>query len=166
MEGLEPVDVSVELPWTRNTVNRSATPQAARSLVQSVVVSSHEAFDRAVFTFSSEAAFPGYDIEIVEPETAITCGEVEGGDSTVVEHAPAVEGRRFLVLRFAPARTRADGRAAVATDTDLFELPRIHEAGVTCAEDDAVTWIAGLADGTDVRVLEMRSPLRLVVDIR
>jgi len=169
LEGLEPVDVSIEVPWTRNTVIRSATPQAARSLVQSVVVSSHEGFDRAVFTLSSDAAFPGYDIEMVEPRTAITCGEVEEGDSTVVEHAPAVEGRRFLVLRLTPARTRADGRTTVPTGAEVYALPRILEAGVTCAENDIVTWIAGLAglaDGTEVRVLEMRSPQRLVVDVR
>jgi len=50
--------------------------------------------------------------------------------------------------------------------TERFELTRLYEGGISCAADNVVTWIVGLSEGNDVRVLEMRSPQRLVVDIR
>jgi len=50
--------------------------------------------------------------------------------------------------------------------TERFELTRFYEGGISCDADDVVTWIVGLSEGSEVRVLEMRTPPRLVVDIR
>jgi hypothetical protein len=43
-----------------------------------------------------------------------------------------------------------------------------HLKGVaqTCVEDDQLVWHLGVVDSAQVRVLEMRSPPRLIVDVR
>ena len=79
---------------------------------------------------------------------------------------PEVEGNRFLVLNLHPARTSENGCSTMPVGTETYAQQRVHEAGIACEENDVVTWITGLAEGTDVRVLEMRGPNRLVVDVR
>jgi hypothetical protein len=177
--GLEMVNLSVELPWTTNRVERNPGPAAPRSMVESLAVSAHESFDRAVFTFSSDAPFPGYTIELYEPGAAIPCGDIdeteqdvkehaEGieGEASEVEYAPELEGNRFLVLRLRPAWVSENGRTTLPIEVEQYGQTRILEAGVTCAQEDVVTWIAGLDEGSQLRVLEMRSPQRLVLDVR
>ena len=68
-------NLSVELPWTTNSINRSPNPVAPRSMVESVEVTAHERFDRMTFTFSSDAPAPSYEIRLVPPGLAVRCGE-------------------------------------------------------------------------------------------
>ena len=172
--GLEMANLSVELPWTTNAINRSPRPAAPRSLVESIEVSGHEGFDRMTFTFSSDAPAPGYEIRVVPPGLAVRCGEGRDGEadsadedaSPPVEHTPELAGNQFLVLRLQPARIVDQGRRTMSIGTETYDLARVHEGGVSCDADDIVTWIVGLLEGGSVRVLEMRSPPRLLIDIR
>jgi hypothetical protein len=50
--------------------------------------------------------------------------------------------------------------------TETYDFARVHEGGISCDADDVVTWIAGLKEAVSVRVLEMRSPPRLLIDVR
>ena len=174
--GLEMANLSVELPWTTNAINRSPRPAAPRSMVESVEVTGHEGFDRMTFTFSSDAPAPGYEIRVVPPGVGVQCGEgTEGVGADAgededappeVEHTPELAGNQFLVLRLRPARIVDQGRRTMSIGTESYELTRVHEGGISCDADDVVTWIVGLSEASSVRVLEMRSPQRLVVDIR
>ena len=169
--GLEMANLSVELPWTSNAINRNPRPAAPRSMVESVEVTGHEGFDRMTFTFSSDAPAPGYEIRVVPPGVAVQCGEgTEGGEDAdappEVEHASEIAGNLFLVLRLRPARIIDQGRRTMSIGTETYELARVHEGGIACDADDVVTWISGLSESSSVRVLEMRSPRRLVIDVR
>lgn len=173
--GLEMAELGLEVPWTSNTINRTPAPTAPRSLIESVEIAGYDGFDRMTFTFSSDAPAAGYQIRIVPPGLGVRCGETtEGvepgaedtGESPEAEHTPELAGNQFLVLRLRPARIVDQGRRTMSIGTERFELTRLYEGGVSCDADDVVTWIVGLSEGSNVRVLEMRSPPRLVVDIR
>lgn len=172
---LDRSELSIEIPWTRNIVDRAPRPAAPRSLVESAVVTTHDGFDRTQFTFSMDAPFPGYRIELVDAGTAVRCGlpdeghDEEGepeGEEEEVQHAPELEGARMLVVRIHPGWTSEGRRVTIPTGTETYQLARVQEAGVVCSADDVATWVAGLTEGTDVRVLEFRDPHRLVVDVR
>lgn len=167
-------NLSVELPWTTNLINRSPNPVAPRSMVESVEVTAHEGFDRMTFTFSSDAPAPSYEIRLVPPGLAVRCGEgtdAEGDPQDeeaqqAAEHTPELAGNQFLVLRLRPAHIIDQGRRTMSIETESYDLARVHEGGISCDADDVVTWIVGLKKGDTVRVLEMRSPPRLLIDIR
>ncbi len=168
---LDLANLSVELPWTRNAINRSPGPAAPRSIIEGVEVTDHEGFDRMTFVFGSDAPAPGYEIRVVPPGVAVVCGEPseseDGAEAEAdVEHAPELAGNQFLVLRMKPARIVDRNRRTMSIGIETYDFARLHEAGIVCEADDVITWIAGLREGSDVRVLEMRSPQRLVVDIR
>jgi hypothetical protein len=145
-------------------------------LIESVEIAGYDGFDRTTFTFSSDAPAPGYQIRIVPPGLGVRCGETAEGaeadagegevESPEAEHTPELAGNQFLVLRLRPAWIVDQGRRTMSIGTERFELTRLYEGGVSCAADDVVTWIVGLSEGSNVRVLELRSPPRLVVDIR
>jgi len=167
--GLEMSDLDVEIPWTTNVVSRQANPVAPRSMIEAVELSSHEGFDRAQFTFSSDAPAAGYDIRLVDSGSAVTCGSsgsAEDSTVAVAEQIPDLEGTRLLVVLFKPARVEERGRTTLPIGTEMYDHERIQEAGVTCTVDQTVTWVAGLVAGDELRVLQMRSPQRLVIDVR
>ena len=69
------------------------------------------------------------------------------------------------MLRLRPARIIDQGRRTMSIETESYDLARVHEGGISCDADDVVTWIVGLKKGDNVRVLEMRSPPRLLIDV-
>lgn len=151
-------EVSVELPWTTNRVSRGGSPQAARARLQSVDVSAHEGFDRTVFQFTDTAPFPGYDIEVAEVAALDCDGE---------EITPALGGGgSVLVIRLLPARARDGSDVSVSVGTEGFGMARFQQGGLVCEDAEGLTWAVGLTEGTQVRAFELRSPNRLVVDIR
>jgi hypothetical protein len=151
-------DLLLELPLTGNKVSRDPVPLAARSFVEQADVSETEGFDRVTFTFSSATPFPGYQISIVDTETPVMCGEEE--------KAFDVDGDRALMVILEPARTSSDGRTGPRMGTRALGQPRFGSGGLHCDDGRAITWVAGLSEGDEVRVLELRNPLRLVVDVR
>lgn len=154
--GFTRADISVELPWTVNRVRRGGSPRAAPARLQTVDVSGHEGYDRVVFEFSDVAPFPGYDVEVRELAAALECD----GD----EITPELAGGSTLAIHFRPARG-GDG-TGVLVATDGFGLTRFQEGGLVCEDQAGLIWVAGLAEGTQVRAFELRAPNRLVVDIR
>ena len=121
----------------------------------------------------------GTDFPNTFSHAALAYVDAESGEGTVIESLietgstlstveEYLEGKkhRILVLRLRPARIVDQGRRTMSIGTETFDLVRVHEGGVSCDADDVVTWIAGLREGGSVRVLEMRSPQRLLIDIR
>lgn len=151
--GLEPMNLVMELPWTENQVTRDPTPAAATATLTGEEVLSTQAFDRVIFSFSRDAAYPGYRARLVEDPTTLACGEGQ--------EPPMAEGP-VLAVTLRPVAPGGDVRTGVRT----FGQSLFQEGGITCQEDGAVTWMARVEGGSQVRLLELRDPRRLVVDLR
>jgi len=156
--GIDSTELVLEIPWSSNRMSRDPAPAAARASLREVAVSGHERFDRAIFHFTDETAFPGYQVELQPLGTAILCGEEEVAGSTA--------GTAQLVVTLTPARGNEDGEVFVPVRSAALDQTRLLEGGLACDQADAAIWVAGVASGTDVRVLELRGPNRLVVDVR
>ncbi|MFQ5537136.1 MAG: hypothetical protein ACE5GJ_06755 [Gemmatimonadota bacterium] len=159
MAGLSMDNLAMELPWTENRVSREPLPASARGILESVDLSTTDDFDRAIFTFSRAAPVPGYELDIVEPGAEVACGE----ETKKVD----LDGEEVLVLRFRPATlTLPSGSRLLKPGTRRISLPHYREEGILCEARDEVVWAAGIASQKEVRILEMRNPQRVVVDIR
>jgi len=158
LEGIAMADLSVELPWTANRVSRDPEPAAGPAWLQSVETSGTTGFDRVTFTFAQLTAFPGYEIDIVEAGADIPCGE-EGNPLSL-------QGDRALVIRVIPANAHDANGVRVRVRTRSISQDRFADGGLVCDDNNNVVWAAGLNSGDKLRVLELRNPKRLVVDIR
>lgn len=157
-EGLDRANLVLPLPWSTNRISRD--PGAApRAILTSVDVSGHDGFDRVAFTFDEALSVPGYEVSVMESGAELRCGN---GPQAVT-----VGSERMLVVRLAPSRPVDDeGRRTVPIRTSSVDHDRLEEAGLVCDGADVAIWVGGLAEGQQVRVLEMRNPHRVVVDVR
>jgi len=145
-------ELALELPWTANKVTRDAAAGAPVSSVVGVDVAGHETFDRATFLLDDSLSVPGYEIVISDSATVVPCGD---GDRSI-----AVS--RSLLVTFSPAAAAADSEAW----TPVASATRMVRSGIVCNDGARVVWAAELAQGGQVRVLELRGPGRIVVDVR
>lgn len=151
-------DISMEIPWTRNQVSSDPTPSQGPGWLESVEVSAPEGFARVSFTFSDVAFYPGYEVHFVDAGADIPCGE---------EGKPlSLSGDRALVIRLRPANAHGSEGVRVPVRTRSLSPEAFTEGGLVCDLNDNVVWAAGLNSGDQVRMLELRNPKRLVVDVR
>jgi hypothetical protein len=116
----------------------------------------HDGFERVVFEFE-EGRLPGYHIEYVDRPIR-QCGS---GD------AVAVAGDGWLEVRFEPAYAHTEeGRPTITARSQRPNLPNLKQLELTCDFEAHVTWVLGVGSPNRYRVLELRDPARLVVDVR
>lgn len=116
----------------------------------------HEGFDRVVFEFSGEE-LPGYHIEYIDKPVR-SCGSGE---------VVTLAGDAWLQVRFEPANSHTeDGKPTLRFREVAPKLPIVLELKSTCDFEAQVEWVIGVASPNRYRVLELRSPTRLVVDIK
>jgi hypothetical protein len=140
---------------TVRTTEKTAARQGV-ALLQAVRTGRHAGFDRVVFAFDA-GALPGYHLEYVDRPVR-NCGE-----GRVVP----IEGDAWLQVRLTPANAHTEeGRPTVAPRERRPALPVLREPELTCDFEADVTWVLGLAAPNPYRVLELRYPPRLVVDVR
>jgi hypothetical protein len=156
LAGLTVAELALELPWTTNTVVRAAVQGAPASSIRGAEVGGHDGFDRVIFLLDDAQPMPGYEIAISAAGTPTPCGD--GGYELT---AP-----RSLVVSFRPARLVADGETGRPAGIRGTAASRMGRAGVACDIGDAVVWVAELTQGEQVRVLELRGPNRIAVDVR
>jgi hypothetical protein len=132
------------------------------ALLERIAVARHEGYDRVVFQFRNHR--PGYRIEYQSPPFA------EDGSGNPVE----VAGNAFVVVRMEPA----SGFDLSTGEGELvYKGPRRIEGAdvgtsvvrelVRLGDFEAVlTWVIGLEEKVEFRVLELDHPARLVVDFR
>lgn len=156
LSGFEREDLAMQLPWMARRVSRDPEPLAPRASVADIDVIGQEAFDRVIFRFTDATPFPGYRVAFAPSDTTFVCGEDE---STL-----GVSGERALIVSISPAR-KGEG-ATLPVRVRRVGQARFADAGVVCEDDNKVVWTAGLSEGAEVRTLQLRSPNRLVVDIR
>jgi hypothetical protein len=156
LAGLTLAELALELPWTTNQVARDAAQGAPTSSIRGADVTGHAGFDRVTFLLDDAQPVPGYQIAISAAGTATPCGS--GGYE--------LTAARSLVVSFRPARLAADGGTGSPVGIRGTEASRMGRAGIACDAGDAVVWVAELSQGDQVRILELRGPSRIAVDVR
>lgn len=154
--GIDMASLALELPWSANKVSRDAAAGAPAANLRSAEVAGHDGYDRVTFTLDDALPVTGYQIAFAEAGATVACG----ADSHTLE-AP-----RTLVVTFNPARAGADGERWIATGVARTGATRMARAGLLCDDGATVVWTAELDQGEQVRVLELREPGRVVVDLR
>lgn len=118
-------------------------------------VGRQEGFDRVVFEFGS-GGLPGYTIEYVDRPIR-QCGS---------GNAVSVAGAAWLRVAMTPARAHDDaGNVTVAERTLSPALPAVRQIRLTCDFEAHLEWVVGVSGRKQYRILELRNPDRLVVDI-
>jgi hypothetical protein len=140
--------------WTAGNVKleRAGVPMVT---LRSVREARNEGFDRVVFEFSGTQV-PGYQLEYVDKP---------------VHHCASgneipVAGQGVLQVRLMPAQAHEGGQVTVAERERKPALPVIQELKLTCDFEGEVTWVLGNASPRKYRVMELREPTRLVVDVQ
>lgn len=156
LAGMTMSELSVELPWTRNTLGRDPVPGAEPAPVLGAQVTAHERFDRVVFSLDDNLPPPGYQIYLAEAGATLECaGRTE-----------ELKAPRTLVVTFTSARAGTGGASPLPLRVGSTGAPRMPRAGAVCDEGGTVAWIAELAQADQLRVLELRGPSRIAVDVR
>ena len=113
-------------------------------------------FDRIVFEFAS-SKLPGYHIEYIDKPVR-SCGS---GDVV------PLKGDAWLEVRFTPANAHDEqGEPTVKAREMAPNHKVVKELKSICDFEAEVDWVAGLVSPNKYRVLELKNPTRLVVDIK
>jgi hypothetical protein len=127
-------------------------------ILRAVRTAAHPEFDRVVFTFDG-ADMPGYHIEYIDRPVR-QCGS---GDTV------PVAGDAWLAVRLEPAHAHEGDTTMVVTVRErnrMLTLPNLRQLVLTCDFEAQVEWVLGVRSPNRYRVLELRAPTRLVVDVR
>ena len=140
--------------WTAGLVDVKRSGFAPVTM-REVRTARNEGFDRLVLQFDGDQ-LPGYHIEYVD-KPVIKCGS---GDPT------EVAGQGWLQVRVQPAQAHEGTQVTVAERERKPGLPVVQELEMTCDFEGEVTWVLGVKGPNKYRVMELREPTRLVVDVQ
>ncbi len=140
--------------WTAGIVDLPR-PLLPPVTLRDVRTARNEGFDRTVFEFEGTQV-PGYHVEYVDsPVRHCASGE------TV-----QLAGQGWLQVRLQPAQAHAEGKVTVAQRERKPALAVLQELELTCDFEADVTWVLGVKAPNKYRVMELREPTRLVVDVQ
>jgi hypothetical protein len=126
------------------------------AVLKEVRAAQHAGYDRVVFEFEG-AELPGYHLEYIDKPVR-QCGS---------GNAVSLKGDAWLEIRFTPAAAHTeDGEPTVKNREQSPNLKIIREMKSTCDFEADVTWVLGAASPNKYRVLELKNPTRLAVDIK
>lgn len=129
---------------------------AGPALVRAVRTATHRGFDRVVFEFGGSST-PGYHVEYVDGPVR-RCGSGQ---------AVPVAGDAWLLVRLRPALMHTEeGRPTVGVRERRFKFPLFRELESICDFEADVEWVLGLSSPNRYRVLELKNPPRIVVDVK
>lgn len=140
--------------WTagRVDVKRSSLKPVT---LREVRTARNEGFDRLVLQFDGDQV-PGYHVEYVD-KPVIKCGS---GDPT------ELAGQGWLQVRVQPAQAHEGAQPTVTERERKPGLPIVQELELTCDFEGEVTWVLGVKSPNKYRVMELKEPTRLVVDVQ
>lgn len=149
--------VSADSGWTAGVTEApgSATRPATLSAVRAA---RNAGWDRVVWEFAGDS-LPGYHAEYVSRPVR------QCGSGRPVE----IAGDAWLEVRFAPAQAHTEQGEPTLSAGDrarMMGLPVLQELRLTCDFEGNVTWMLGVAAPSRYRVLELRDPARVAVDVR
>lgn len=141
-----------------NVVVGKATAKAT-ALLERVAVGRHEGYDRVVFQFRGDG-LPGYRVEYVQPPF-----QEDGSGNPVT-----VAGNAFVLVRMEPASgfdlNTGEGEVVYKGPKRVPGASVVQEVVRTGDFEAVLSWVIGLQDKVDFRVLTLSSPSRLVIDFR
>ncbi len=133
----------------KNEIKLTAVLRQVRSAM-------HGYYDRVVFEFEG-AELPGYHIEYIDkPVRACGSGNVV-----------PLKGDDWIEIRFYPAQAHDETGQPTIKNRELSPNHKIiKELKSTCDFEADVTWVLGVSSPNKYRVLELKNPTRLAVDIK
>jgi hypothetical protein len=140
--------------WTvRNTTREHSVREAA--YLTRIRTGLNQGYDRIVYEFKKD--IPPYQIEYVD-EPRYTCGEGK---------AIYLEGDGVLEVRFTSTNAHSDEGVAYVTERDVKPgLPNVRHLILSCDFEAHVNSEIGVRSPNKYRVMELRNPTRLVIDIK
>lgn len=145
--------------WTVGIVEGGSEAGAGSTLptVTGVRTARHPDFDRFVLEFSEAGGLPPFHIEYVDRPVR------ECGSGHVVE----LPGDGWLQIRMSGAQAHdEEGRVTVEPREGSPGLPVLLAHDLTCDFEAHVEWVLAVRSPNRFRVLDLREPYRLVVDVR
>ncbi|MEJ7848124.1 MAG: hypothetical protein WKF92_08560 [Pyrinomonadaceae bacterium] len=116
----------------------------------------HASYDRVVFEFAG-AEMPTYHLEYINTPVQ------QCGSGNTVPFA----GDGWLEVRFSDSQAHdGSGNVTIADRERSPNLPVIKDLKITCDFESEVTWVLGVASPNKYRVVELKNPTRLAVDIK
>jgi len=160
LEGIDPAEMGLALPWTTGELNRQAAPRTPSRTISGIELGSAEGFDRLVIEFADDARqYPGYNLDYVE--AAEDCA----ADASEVSYD--TQGPALLRLRLSGARGHDEsGSSTTGSRARSGESEHLNQLLQTCDFEGQVWWIFDLNAETPYRVMELLDPARLVVDVQ
>jgi hypothetical protein len=139
----------------RTPVQVVATPSMNQAQLKEVRAAEHTTFDR--FTLEFDIAPPGYKVEYVEPPIL---ADPSGQEVTI-------DGTAFLQITIQGAVADYLNTDDPYTGPDELNpgLPNLVEAELAGDFEAVLSWVLGVKEEADFRVLTLESPARLVVDV-
>ncbi len=151
----EATELTADFEGTSGIIDKKNKIKAAAVLTD-VRTGRHDGFDRIVFEFRGDE-MPGYHLEYIDrPVRACGSGNVV-----------PLPGDGWLQMRFEPAVAHTDeGKPTLAFRELAPKLPNLLELKSTCDFEAQVEWVAGVTSPNHFRVVELKAPTRLAVDIK
>jgi hypothetical protein len=138
----------------RDPVEKDAPAVPPAAIQTATRYAEHTTFDRFVFDFSENA--PGYRVEYVEPPI------LADGSGNEVE----IEGEAFLQVRFLGAQAHDEAGNQTIDEVEIMPgFETVVELESTGDFEGQVTWVFGLTEELDFRVIDLEDPTRVVIDI-
>ncbi|MGH7470337.1 MAG: AMIN-like domain-containing (lipo)protein [Longimicrobiales bacterium] len=150
----ENAELGLDDRWTAGMVAAGHAVNSVAALA-AVRTAKHQDFERMVFEFSGD--LPNYKVQYHDTpisacnsrETVSTAGDV------------------WLEIRFEPAAAHDQyGQVTAGPPSLAPALNNIRGLDLSCDFESILTWVAGVASPSRFRVLELKTPTRLVVDVR
>ena len=160
LEGIDPAEMGLTLPWTTGELNRQPEPGTPSRTIAGVDLSTSEGFDRFMIEFADDASqYPGYNLSYVE--------QVEDCAADPEEVSYDTRGSAFLLLRLSGARGHDEqSRSTTGARVRQGDSEHLHQVLATCDFEGQVWWAFDLGTQTPYRVIELNDPARLVVDVQ
>jgi hypothetical protein len=126
------------------------------AVLKGVRTAGHNGYDRVVFEFEG-AELPGYHVEYIDKPVR-QCGS---------GNPVNLKGDGWLEIRLYPANAHTEEGKPTVKNRELFPNHKIiKELKSTCDFEAEVAWVLGVASPNKYRVLELKNPTRLAVDIK
>jgi hypothetical protein len=151
-----PADDIADFEGTAGNTEKKNPDITGVAVMSEVRSARHGNYDRVVFEFLGNE-MPTYHIEYIDkPVRACGSGDVV-----------PLAGDGWLEVRFSDARAHTpEGQPTIEDRSRSPNLPIVKDLKITCDFESEVTWVMGVASPNRYRVIELKDPVRLAVDIK
>jgi hypothetical protein len=125
------------------------------AVLAAVRTARHPEFERIVFEFRGDG-LPNYKVGYID-EPVTRCGSGE---------TLSLDGDSWLEIHVEPATVYDENGQSALSRRDFSATTNLKQLELICDFESALTWVAWLSARDRFRVLELKSPPRLVVDVR